>query len=128
MVAGDGMTVNITTEEYDMMGLIDRKVLNLLFEQGFITLNQVMSIVEESELGLDKEQTVAYSEILVVELQKRFVENVECPLFSNNSDNTRLVIHEDAKWVFEQIMLEQYDENGEVVAKVLPNFDMEEYV
>jgi len=111
-----------------MMGLIDRKVLNLLFEQGFITLNQVMSIVEESELGLDKEQTVAYSEILVVELQKRFVENVECPLFSNNSDNTRLVIHEDAKWVFEQIMLEQYDENGEVVAKVLPNFDMEEYV
>ena len=122
------MTISITTEEYDMMGIIDRKVLNLLFKQNFITLGEVIGIVEESELGLDKEQTVVYSEVLVVELQRRFFENVECPLFSNNSDNTRLVIHEEAKWVFEQIMLNQYDENGEVVAKVLPNFDMEEYV
>tara|TARA_R110000803_G_scaffold86474_1_gene152859 strand:- start:27839 stop:28207 length:369 start_codon:yes stop_codon:yes gene_type:complete len=122
------MTINITTEEYDMMGIIDRKVLNLLFKQNFITLGEVIGIVEESELGLNKEQTVVYSEVLVVELQRRFFENVECPLFSNNSDNTRLVIHEEAKWVFEQIMLNQYDENGEVVAKVLPNFDMEEYV
>tara|TARA_R110000744_G_scaffold120828_3_gene225042 strand:+ start:2720 stop:3088 length:369 start_codon:yes stop_codon:yes gene_type:complete len=122
------MTISITTEEYDMMGIIDRKVLNLLFKQNFITLGEVIGIVEESELGLNKEQTVVYSEVLVVELQRRFFENVECPLFSNNSDNTRLVIHEEAKWVFEQIMLNQYDENGEVVAKVLPNFDMEEYV
>ena len=121
------MTISITTEEYDMMGIIDRKVLNLLFKQNFITLGEVIGIVEESELGLDKEQTVVYSEVLVVELQRRFFENVECPLFSNNSDNTRLVIHEEAKWVFEQIMLNQYDENGEVVAKVLPNFNMEEY-
>jgi len=111
-----------------MMGLIDRKVLNCLFEHGFITINQVMDIVEESELGLDKEQSKTYSEVLVVELQRRFVKNVECPLFSINSDNTRLVIHEDAKWVLEQIMVNQYDENGEVVAKVLPNFDMEEYI
>lgn len=122
------MTIKITTEEYDMMGLIDRKVLNLLFKQDFITLGQVIKIVEESELGLDKYQEEAYSEVLIAELQRRFLENVECPLFSNSSDNTRLVIHEDAKWVFEQIMLEEYDENGEVVALVLPNFDMEEYV
>ena len=122
------MTINITTEEYDMMGLIDRKILNLLFKQDFITLEEVIGIVKESELGLDKEQTIVYSELLVVELQRRFIKNVECPLFSINSDETRLVIHEDAKWVFEQILIKEYDENGEVVAKVLPNFDMEEYI
>ena len=122
------MTINLTTEEYDMMGLIDRSVLNLLYNQGFITLPQVITIVEESALELEPEQVAPYSEILIVELQRRFVKNVECPLFSINSDETRLVIHEDAKWVFEQILIKEYDEHGEVVAKVLPNFDMEEYI
>ena len=121
------MTINLSTGEYDMMGLIDRNVLNLLYKQGFITLPQVIEIVKESALELEPEQITPYSEVLVVELQRRFVKNVECPLFSINSDETRLVIHEDAKWVFEQILIKEYDENGEVVAKVLPNFNMEEY-
>lgn len=121
------MTINITTEEYDMMGNIDRKVLNHLFNKGTISLSEVMAIVNESELGLDEEQSVIYSEILVVELQRRFVKNVECPLFSNTSSNKHLVIHADAKWVLEQISVTEYDEHGEVVAKVLPNFEMEEY-
>ncbi len=128
MVAGDGMTIKITSEEYDMMGLIDRHLLNLLYNQGYITFDQVIEVVKESKLDLDEESIVKYSENCVILLQKRFLENVECALFSMRSDETRLVISEDAKWVFDQIMQEEYDEEGEVVAKVLPNFDMEEYV
>jgi len=128
MVAGDGMTIKITSEEYDMMGLIDRYLLNLLYNQGYITFDQVIEVVKESELHLDDESLVIYSENCVRLLQERFLKNVECSLFSPRSDETRLVISEDAKWVFDQIMQEEYDEEGEVVAKVLPNFDMEEYV
>jgi hypothetical protein len=122
------MTIKITTEEYDMMGLIDRDLLNLLYNQGYITLEHVIEIVRESKLDLDEESILKYSENCIVLLQKRFLENVECALFSLRSDETRLLISEDAKWVFDQIMQEEYDEEGEVVAKVLPDFDMEEYI
>ena len=122
------MTIKITTEEYDMMGLIDRDLLNLLYNQGYITLEHVIEIVRESKLDLDEESILKYSENCIVLLQKRFLENVECALFSLRSDKTRLLISEDAKWVFDQIMQEEYDEEGEVVAKVLPDFDMEEYI
>lgn len=127
MVAGVGMTIKITSEEYDMMGLIDRNLLNLLYNQGYLTLDQVIEVVKESELYLDDESLIIYSENCVRLLQERFLKNVECALFSVRSDETRLVISDDAKWVFDQIMQKEYDENGEVVAKVLPNFDMEEY-
>lgn len=127
MVAGVGMTIKITSEEYDMMGLIDRNLLNLLYNQGYLTLDQVIEVVKESELYLDDESLIIYSENCVRLLQERFLKNVECALFSARSDETRLVISDDAKWVFDQIMQVEYDENGEVVAKVLPNFDMEEY-
>ena len=127
MVAGVGMTIKITSEEYDMMGLIDRHLLNLLYNQGYITVDQVIEIVRESEIHLDEESIIIYSENCVRLLQQRFLKNVECALFSSKSDLTRLVISDDAKWVFDQIMQEEYDENGEVVAKVLPNFYMEEY-
>ena len=121
------MTIKITSEEYDMMGLIDRNLLNLLYNQGYLTLDQVIEVVKESELYLDDESLIIYSENCVRLLQERFLKNVECALFSVRSDETRLVISDDAKWVFDQIMQKEYDENGEVVAKVLPNFDMEEY-
>ena len=111
-----------------MMGLIDRDLLNLLYNQGYITLEHVIEIVRESKLDLDEESILKYSENCIVLLQKRFLENVECALFSLRSDETRLLISEDAKWVFDQIMQEEYDEEGEVVAKVLPDFDMEEYI
>jgi predicted transcriptional regulator len=126
VVAGDGMTLT-GQEENSMLGQIDRNILNLLFANGVITLSEITDIIKSSELPITNEAAEAYSEILVMELQKRFFDNVEVPLFSNNSDNVRLVMHEDAKWVMEQITQEEYDENGEVVAKVLPNFEMEEY-
>jgi len=103
------MTIKITSEEYDMMGLIDRNLLNLLYNQGYLTLDQVIEVVKESELYLDDESLIIYSENCVRLLQERFLKNVECALFSVRSDE------------------KEYDENGEVVAKVLPNFDMEEY-
>jgi len=114
-------------EENSMLGQIDRNILNLLFANGVITLSEITDIIKSSELPITDEAAEAYCEVLVVELQRRFFDNVEVPLFSNNSDNVRLVMHEDAKWVMEQITQEEYDENGVVVAKVLPNFEMEEY-
>ena len=114
-------------EEYDMIGKIDRTVLNLLYKNGKISLSEIQEILTDSDLELNADEVVAYSEVLVFELQKRFLENVEVPLFSINSDNVRFVLHEQAHWVLDQISQEVYDENGEVVAKVLPNFEMEEY-
>lgn len=114
-------------EEYDMIGQVDRTVLNLLYKKGEISLSDIQRILTESTLELNMDEVIAYSEVLVFELQKRFLENVEVPLFSINSDNVRFVLHEQAHWVLDQITQEVYDENGEVVAKVLPNFVMEEY-
>ena len=114
-------------EEYDMIGQIDRKVLNLLYDKGEISLGDIQQILVNSDLELNADEVISYSKVLVFELQKRFLENVEVPLFSINSDNVRFVIHEEAHWVLDQISQEVYDENGEVVAKVLPNFEMEEY-
>ena len=120
------MTI-INQEEYDMIGQVDRTVLNLLYKKGEISLSDIQQILKESTLELSVDEVISYSEILVFELQKRFLENVEVPLFSINSDNVRFVLHEDAQWVLDRITQEVYNENGEVVAKVLPNFVMEEY-
>ena len=120
------MRVNITTEEYDLMGLIDRDILNLLYKQGFITYIQIQEIVTNSELDLEEDSIASYTEICISELQRRFLENVECALFSPSSDNAHFIISNDAKWVLDQIMEEEYDETGELVAKVLPNFDLKE--
>ena len=114
-------------EENSMLGQIDRNILNLLFANGVITLSEITDVIKSSELPITDEAAEAYSEILIVELQRRFFDNVEVPLFSNLTDNVRFVIHEDAHWVLDQISQEVYDENGEAVAKVLPNFEMEEY-
>ena len=113
--------------KFDLMGLIDRDILNLLYKQGFVTYIQIQEIVTNSRLDLDEDSIASYTENCISLLQSRFLENVKCALFSPSSDNAHFIISNDAKWVLDQIMVEEYDETGELVAKVLPNFEMEEY-
>jgi len=117
--------MSVTTEEFDMTGQIDRSVLNLLYNQGYIIPLDVLTIVKESSLDLTEREAIQYSKVLVTELEERFLDNVEAPLF-RLKDNI-LYLHEEAKEVFDQILVEEYNEDGEVVAKVLPIFEMEEY-
>jgi len=117
-----------------MLALIDKKLLELLYNQGYLELHQVIEIIDEhtSDKNYWKKLNIGeasqYGEATIVELQRRFRENVECELFSTESNDGRMIISPDAIWVFSQIMQEEYDENGEVVALVLPNFDMEGFI
>jgi|9_EtaG_2_1085328.scaffolds.fasta_scaffold00660_21 hypothetical protein len=133
MVTGDDMS--ITHEDYDMLGKVDRILLNKLFSCGFVTKEDVIEGMKKSineyavvEYFIDEDELDMFCKQILMELHQRFVENVEVPLFVPfNKEPKKFDLHPDAKWVLEQIMQEEYDENGEVVAKVLPNFDMEEY-
>ena len=125
--------MSMSMEEYDMLAMIDKKLLELLYNQGYLKLPQVIEIISENTSDkeywneLNHYQVAQLGRAKVIELEQRFRDNVECELFLPEPENQSLIISPDAIWVFSQIMQEEYDENGEVVALVLPNFDMEEY-
>ena len=125
--------MSVSMEEYDMLAMIDKKLLELTYNQGCLKLPQVIEIIDENTSdreywdGLSNLQVAQLGREKVIELEERFRDNVECELFLPEPENKSLIISPDAIWVLSQIMQEEYDENGEVVALVLPNFDMEEY-
>ncbi len=125
--------MNTGMEEYDMLAMIDKKLLELLYNQGYLALPQVVKIIGENTSDREYWDELNISQVAkigrekVIELEQRFRDNVECELFLSEPENKRKIISPDAIWVLSQIMQEEYDENGEVVALVLPNFDMEEY-
>lgn len=116
-----------------MLAMIDKKLLELLYNQGYLALPQVVKIIGENTSDREYWDELNISQVAkigrekVIELEQRFRDNVECELFLSEPENKRKIISPDAIWVLSQIMQEEYDENGEVVALVLPNFDMEEY-
>lgn len=115
-----------------MLAMIDKKLLELVYNQGYLELPQVVEVISENTPKeywdeLDNYQVAQIGREKVIELEERFRDNVECELFLPEPENKRKIISPDAIWVLSQIMQEEYDENGEVVALVLPNFDMEEY-
>ena len=119
----------------EVIDLIDEEIMNTLYNEKAVSFNTIRKFMQvatprgrEYAKNEDWDSLRFYSTEIMADIQRRFIETLECNLFTIDVDDEIYTITDEAFLALDEITIPVFDEEGQFERKELPNFDMEEFV